>query len=184
MPMHEHKPAQAQVDQAIDWLVKLRFGSPSPHAPEQFRQWVSDERVTVLNQTPSAFAQIIAADATSPDAAPLSLRYVIMGGEALEPATLLGWLAKYGEDAPQIINMYGITETTVHVTWRRITLVDARQGGKSPIGEPLDDLEIYLLDAQRRPVPGGWWRCWGRSGGWAWGGQESLRDVRPWASGR
>ncbi|HFG7806485.1 TPA: amino acid adenylation domain-containing protein [Salmonella enterica subsp. enterica serovar Java] len=124
-------------------------------SPEQFRQWVSDERVTVLNQTPSAFAQFIAADATSSDAAPLSLRYVIMGGEALEPATLLGWLAKYGEDAPQIINMYGITETTVHVTWRRITLADARQGGKSPIGEPLDDLEIYLLDAQRRPVPPG-----------------------------
>ncbi|WP_201163589.1 MULTISPECIES: FecR domain-containing protein [unclassified Pseudomonas] len=41
MPMHEHKPAQAQVDQAIDWLVKLRFGSPSPHAQEQFRQWLA-----------------------------------------------------------------------------------------------------------------------------------------------
>ncbi|MGD8204459.1 amino acid adenylation domain-containing protein [Pantoea sp. FN0305] len=124
-------------------------------SPEQFRQWVSDENVTVLNQTPSAFAQFIAADASHSDATPLQLRYVIMGGEALEPATLLGWLAKYGDASPQIINMYGITETTVHVTWRRITLADALQGGKSPIGVPLDDLEIWLLDAHQRPVPPG-----------------------------
>ncbi|MBD2816137.1 amino acid adenylation domain-containing protein [Xenorhabdus sp. Flor] len=122
--------------------------------PGHFYQWVQQEKVTVLNQTPSAFLLFITADdqlseAKKNDMEPsLSLRYVILGGEALEPANLLGWFKKHGDEKPEIINMYGITETTVHVTYRRIMQADALQGGKSPIGEALDDLEIFLLDKQ------------------------------------
>ncbi|PHM54829.1 pyoverdine synthetase D [Xenorhabdus hominickii] len=122
--------------------------------PERFYQWVQQEGVTVLNQTPSAFQQFMAADNQLSEMHhkeaknSLALRYVILGGEALEPTHLQGWFKKYGDGVPEIINMYGITETTVHVTYRRITEADALQGGKSPIGEALDDLEIFLLDEQ------------------------------------
>ncbi|MBD2800916.1 amino acid adenylation domain-containing protein [Xenorhabdus sp. M] len=124
--------------------------------PGDFYQWVLQEKVTVLNQTPSAFQLFIAADSQLNGAKKedekneLSLRYVILGGEALEPAKLQGWFKKHGDEQPHVINMYGITETTVHVTYRRIRQSDAQQGGKSPIGEALDDLEIFLLDKQHR----------------------------------
>ncbi|WP_319926251.1 non-ribosomal peptide synthetase [Xenorhabdus littoralis] len=124
--------------------------------PGDFYQWVQQEKVTVLNQTPSAFQLFIAADSQlngakkEDEKSALSLRYVILGGEALEPAKLQGWFKKHGDEQPHIINMYGITETTVHVTYRRIMQPDALQGGKSPIGEALDDLEIFLLDKQHR----------------------------------
>ncbi|WP_426576896.1 amino acid adenylation domain-containing protein [Xenorhabdus stockiae] len=127
--------------------------------PGHFYQWVQQEKVTVLNQTPSAFQLFMAADEqlNKEDKnginSSLSLRYVILGGEALEPANLLGWFKKHGDELPEIINMYGITETTVHVTYRRIRQADALQGGKSPIGEALDDLEIFLLDGQGRLSP-------------------------------
>ena len=88
--------------------------------PETFYQLLSAQKVTVLNQTPSAFRQLIAAEENARDVLPLSLRYVIFGGEALELAALRPWVARHGDDQPQLINMYGITETTVHVTYRRI----------------------------------------------------------------
>ncbi|MDR0217662.1 MAG: amino acid adenylation domain-containing protein [Enterobacteriaceae bacterium] len=128
--------------------------------PGHFYQWVQQEKVTVLNQTPSAFQLFMAADeqlmaTDKPRVGALSLRYVILGGEALEPANLQDWFSRHGDGQPEIINMYGITETTVHVTYRRIRQADAfrngkTQGGKSPIGEALDDLEIFLLDGQGR----------------------------------
>ncbi|WP_137936792.1 non-ribosomal peptide synthetase [Chitinivorax sp. B] len=125
-------------------------------SPEAFHQLVVRERVTVLNQTPSAFKQFIAADqAAGLPAKALSLRYVVFGGEALEPASLRPWLDKYGDAAPQLINMYGITETTVHVTYRPITRQDAERPGSSPIGVAIPDLRLFILDAQRRPVPVG-----------------------------
>ncbi len=121
-------------------------------SPEDFERLLRSERVTVLNQTPSAFGQL----AHLPQAlAPgLSLRWVIFGGEALDPQRLRGWIARHGDAAPQLINMYGITETTVHVSFRRITAADVAGAG-SPIGEAIPDLELHVLDAQLHPVPVG-----------------------------
>ncbi|HEY4597271.1 MAG TPA: AMP-binding protein, partial [Thermoanaerobaculia bacterium] len=118
--------------------------------PEGFYRLLRDERVTVLNQTPSAFRQLIWAAEGKP--ADLALRYVIFGGEALEPASLAPWLARYGE-RPRLINMYGITETTVHVTYR--PLEEADLAGGSRIGVPIPDLAVHLLDAFLQPVPVG-----------------------------
>ena len=84
-----------------------------------------EEEVTVLNQTPSAFRQLIQV-CEQEDENKICSRYVIFGGEALEPTSLLPWFQRYGEKNPQLINMYGITETTVHVTYYPITLDDAR----------------------------------------------------------
>ena len=79
----------------------------------------------MLNQTPSAFRQLIRAEEAALGGAPdLALRYVIFGGEALEPASLAPWFARHGDERPRLVNMYGITETTVHVTYRPVRAAD------------------------------------------------------------
>ncbi|MFE7138437.1 amino acid adenylation domain-containing protein [Streptomyces sp. NPDC057644] len=121
--------------------------------PYAFLELLRTERVTVLNQTPTAFRQLAAAaeDADYPE---LALRTVVFGGEALDPATLGGWVGGYGIRRPGLVNMYGITETTVHVTVRPLTLADL-SGSLSPIGRPVSDLRVHLLDADMNEVPDG-----------------------------
>lgn len=111
------------------------------------------EQVTVLNQTPSAFWALLAAQ--EGDAAwSRSLRWVVFGGEAFDPGRLRSWFGHPEGRAARLINMYGITETTVHVTWQEIDASMMAQS-LSPIGRPLPDLRVYLLDEARRPVPWG-----------------------------
>src|SRR5262249_28304338 len=91
--------------------------------PAAFRKLLIDERVTILNQTPSAFRQLIQADlAEAP--APYALREIIFAGEALEMQSLKPWIERYGDAKPRLVNKYGITETTVHTTYRPITRAD------------------------------------------------------------
>ena len=113
-------------------------------SPDAFHELLRRERVTVLNQTPSAFRQLIEADRAAGAPAP-GLRFVIFGGEALDLAALRPWVERYGDERPALVNMYGITETTVHVTYRRILEADVRAGSRSPIGVQIPDLELYLL---------------------------------------
>ncbi|WP_330277064.1 amino acid adenylation domain-containing protein [Lentzea sp. NBC_00516] len=124
-----------------------------PHAvsrtPHEFLRLLEEERVTVLNQTPSAFYQLMRADAESTGRT-LSLRYVVFGGEALDPRRLTDWYARHPA-SPVLINMYGITETTVHVTYAPLT--EATTGGV--IGVPIPDLRVYVLDERLAPVPVG-----------------------------
>ena len=122
-------------------------------SPEAFLDLLASERVTVLSQTPSAFRQLAAADAARPR--DLALRAVIFGGEALDLSSLAAWVERHGADSPALINMYGITETTVHATYRRIEAEDLRTPDRSPIGRPLPDLSLTLLGAELRPVPVG-----------------------------
>jgi amino acid adenylation domain-containing protein len=121
--------------------------------PEAFHALVQREGVTVLNQTPSAFRQFIQVD--DERGGELSLRYVVFGGEALEPASLREWVERRGADTPRLVNMYGITETTVHVTYRPLSRDDVFGGSGSPIGRAIPDLRLYVLDPARRPVPVG-----------------------------
>jgi non-ribosomal peptide synthetase component F len=102
--------------------------------------------VTVLNQTPSAFRQLIWEETSAATKADLFLRYVIFGGEALELQSLKPWFDRHGDQRPKLINMYGITETTVHVTYRPISLRDLSRESGSVIGVPIPDLELYVLD--------------------------------------
>ena len=120
-------------------------------SPGDFYHLLCQERVTVLNQTPSAFLQL--SDAQAEATEQHSLRVVIFGGEALELRTLRPWIARNGADKPQLVNMYGITETTVHVTYRRLTADEIESEQSSVIGKPIPDLRVYLLDSQRQPVP-------------------------------
>lgn len=120
--------------------------------PEEFYRLLVSERVTVLNQTPSAFALVDRVDAQVGSG--LSLRVVIFGGEALALGSLRGWMARHGDERPELVNMYGITETTVHVTYRRVRLRDAAER-ESLIGVPIPDMQIYLLDESLEPVAAG-----------------------------
>ncbi|HLK54917.1 MAG TPA: amino acid adenylation domain-containing protein [Chthonomonadaceae bacterium] len=124
-------------------------------SPEEFWELVVREGVTVLNQTPSAFYALMRAEEKSASSGSHDLRYVIFGGEALELGQLSGWLERHGEECPQLINMYGITETTVHVTYRRILKSDVEAGLGSLIGRSLPDLTLYVLDGALQPVPVG-----------------------------
>ncbi|MFB6889988.1 amino acid adenylation domain-containing protein [Kitasatospora sp. NPDC056327] len=124
-------------------------------APAEFLELLRAERVTVLSQTPSAFQQLVQAETEAgpgtPDGAPLALRTVVFGGEALEPAHLAAWTARHGFAAPELVNMYGITETTVHVTHHRL----AGGGARGAVGTPLPDLRVHVLDHVLQPVPAG-----------------------------
>jgi amino acid adenylation domain-containing protein len=124
-------------------------------SPEGFRELVLSEGVTVLNQTPSAFRQFIQADLQSSAPVKSDLRYVIFGGEALELSSLRPWFDRHGDEQPKLINMYGITETTVHVTYRPISQKDLQAGAGSVIGVAIPDLRVLLLDAHQNPVPTG-----------------------------
>ncbi|SDX08991.1 non-ribosomal peptide synthase domain TIGR01720/amino acid adenylation domain-containing protein [Marininema mesophilum] len=123
-------------------------------SPKDFYQLLIEEKVTVLNQTPTAFRQLIqVSEQIEGENGHLALRYVIFGGEALEPSSLLPWFKRYGDEQPQLINMYGITETTVHVTYYPLTYEEASQVLGSNIGKQIPDLQVYVLDTNQQPVP-------------------------------
>ncbi|MFE6080738.1 amino acid adenylation domain-containing protein [Streptomyces virginiae] len=107
-------------------------------SPQEFHALLHRERVTVLNQTPAAFRQLVRHEEEQPPGAGPAdldaLRLVVFAGEALPPEMLRPWIARHGEDRPELVNMYGITETTVHSTYRRMTSADLDAGAGSMIG--------------------------------------------------
>ncbi|MGJ0607770.1 amino acid adenylation domain-containing protein [Cylindrospermopsis raciborskii] len=121
--------------------------------PQTFLRLLEEQKVTVLNQTPSAFAQLLAVADSNCNLD--NLRYVIFGGEALNLGSLSPWFEKYGDNQTRLVNMYGITETTVHVTYRPISKQDIDNLSGSLIGEPIPDLDIYILDADGNLLPTG-----------------------------
>ncbi len=125
-------------------------------SPDALYHLLAEEGVTVLNQTPSAFRQLLQAEASQPTARELSLRAVIFGGEALDPASLAPWFERHGDERPRLVNMYGITETTVHVTYRAIHAADISDlSGGSVVGRSIPGWRIHLLDRQGELVPAG-----------------------------
>ncbi|GKT25654.1 non-ribosomal peptide synthetase [Acidovorax sp. SUPP3334] len=119
-------------------------------SPQDFVQLLREQQVTILNQTPSAFGQLMEqSEAYRPG---LALRCVIFGGEALEPQRLRPWIEHWGDEHPRLINMYGITETTVHVTYRPVTRADL-EAPRSPVGVAIPDLGLCVLDSALQPVP-------------------------------
>ncbi|MCY7894549.1 amino acid adenylation domain-containing protein [Bacillus vallismortis] len=125
-------------------------------SPESFLRLLVKEGVTVLNQTPSAFYQLMQAEREQPDLGQaLSLRYIIFGGEALELSRLEDWYNRHPENRPQLVNMYGITETTVHVSYIELDREIAALRANSLIGCGIPDLGVYVLDERLQPVPPG-----------------------------
>ncbi|MEE6138711.1 amino acid adenylation domain-containing protein [Mycobacterium sp. 050128] len=123
-------------------------------SPEDLHALLVSEQVSVLSQTPSAFYALQAADALQPELGQqLKLQTVVFGGEALEPQRLQTWLHNH-PGLPRMINMYGITETTVHASFREIVDADV-DSNSSPIGVPLAHLAFFVLDGWLRPVAPG-----------------------------
>jgi amino acid adenylation domain-containing protein len=126
-------------------------------SPESFHGWLLGEQVTILNQTPSAFRQLIPVAVRPGEDGAGALRWVIFGGEALDPRSLALWWQRHGERGPGLVNMYGITETTVHVTYRRLLGRDVLSASGSVIGAPIPSLSAYVLDRRGQPAPLGVW---------------------------
>ena len=116
---------------------------------EQFLQLLQRENVTVLNQTPAAFYNLIRVEERKPEPL-LSLRYVIFGGEALKPSLLRPFRNRYPNT--ELINMYGITETTVHVTSLMLSDEDLEKE-ISNIGRPIPTTRTYIVDRHLNPMP-------------------------------
>lgn len=134
--------------------------SRTTRSPADVVRLVAREGVTVFSQTPSAFYQFAAArqryaDAGEPDG-PLSLRLVLLSGEALQPALLANWYDR-NPALPTLVNSYGITETTVFVTYLGLSSNIAVAGAPSAIGPALPGLRTYVLDQRLQPVPLGAW---------------------------
>ncbi len=143
-------------------------------APD-FLRLLADQRVTVLNQTPSAFYELARADAEDPaTSSRLALRYLIFGGEALDLARLEEWYERHDHHEPELVNMYGITETTVHVT--HAALDRDLTAATGLVGRPVPGYRCYVLDDGLKLVPPGvvgelyvggtgvGWGYWGRGG--------------------
>ncbi|PRI12834.1 AMP-binding protein, partial [Mycobacterium shigaense] len=123
-------------------------------SPQDFHALLVAEQVSVLSQTPSAFYALQSVDGVRLELGrQLKLEAVVFGGEALDPQRLAGWVDHHS-GLPRLINMYGITETTVHASFREVTLSDV-DSSISPVGVPLGHLAFFVLDGWLRPVPVG-----------------------------
>lgn len=117
-----------------------------------FCELLSTEQVTVLNQTPSAFSQLIGADLRMERK--LALRLIIFGGEPLDVGMLAPWFARHSPAHCRVVNMFGITETTVHVTVHTVTPQAVIAGSRS-VGRPLAGWHVSVRDEQGRLLPPG-----------------------------
>ncbi|TWJ22977.1 amino acid adenylation domain-containing protein [Micromonospora endolithica] len=122
--------------------------------PRAFGELLADEGVTVLSQVPTAFGHLVAELEAHPIALP-ELRYVVFGGEALNTGAVRAWRELGVAPAATLVNMYGITETTVHVTFAALEDDTGTLPGATPIGRPLPHLRVLLVDERLRPVPAG-----------------------------
>ncbi|MCK5525352.1 MAG: amino acid adenylation domain-containing protein [Thiomargarita sp.] len=122
-------------------------------SPNAFYQLLCKEQITVLNQTPMAFYHLIETDKVARDNR-LNLRYIMIGGEVLNFGHLEPWFHKHGDKVPQLVNLYGLTEVTVNVSAYRLSWDDVGRA-ICLIGNPIPDVQVYLLDEDKKEVPSG-----------------------------
>lgn len=119
-------------------------------SPKAFLNLLRNEKVTVLNQTPTFFYNLLEQEIKNNNDSLLQIRYIIFGGEALKPNLIKSWKDKY--PFTKLINMYGITETTVHVTFKELSNNDL-MSSNSNIGVPIPTLKLLILDNKQRLLP-------------------------------
>ena len=119
---------------------------------EEFFHFLNEEKITVLNQTPTAFKSLCLNNNKKFAATAINVRYLILAGEKLIPSTLKAWYENY--PSCRLINMYGITETTVHVTYKEISSKEITEN-KSNIGAPIPTASCYVLDSDLQPCAPG-----------------------------
>ena len=114
-----------------------------------FLKILQEKKVTVLNQTPPAFNALLGEELKEEEPK-LNIRFIVFGGEALKPIMLKEWKNRYPDT--KLINMYGITETTVHVTYKEITDYEI-DNNISNIGRPIPTLKTYIMDKNLKLLP-------------------------------
>ena len=125
-------------------------------SPEEFCEFIRSRAVTVLSQTPSAFRELLTRGRlVHSQTHPLALRSVVLAGEPLELSMLQSWFEAFGSSCPRVVNMYGITETTVHSTYRHITRADITDNLGSPIGRALPSVQTTVFDTNMRVLAKG-----------------------------
>ena len=124
-------------------------------SPTAFLELLVNQQVTVLSQTPAAFYQLAEEISVQGKRAPATLRTIVFGGEALDVARLQCWYEIHKNGGPTLVNMYGITETTVHVTYMALDPAHSGVFASSPVGRAIGDLNVYLLDPHMNLVPPG-----------------------------
>ncbi|WP_432277394.1 amino acid adenylation domain-containing protein [Kitasatospora brasiliensis] len=149
---------------AFDWTVWEMWGAllhgarlvvvpyVTSRSPEEFAQLLEQERVSYLCLTPSALRQLEPVLRRSPRALPV-LKWIMLGGEALDPAVVQRWFELDPPPPARLCNLYGITETTVHVTTH--DLASGTGFDRSLIGAPMPHLSAQVLDDWLRPCPPG-----------------------------
>ncbi|WP_199489221.1 non-ribosomal peptide synthetase [Micromonospora craniellae] len=132
---------------APDWIAR---------DPGALHDLVTAHGVTVFSQTPAVFERFVAEDTVrGDDPEKLRLRYVFLGADRLDARTLRPWADRHPIERTRLVNLYGVTETSVVSTFHPITIDEIRHGGASVIGTALPNQRVYLLDEQGRPVPDG-----------------------------
>jgi len=121
--------------------------------PEALLDVLERRRVTILCETPTAFGQLVWA--TRSAAPRLSLDTIALAGEAVDPAAVLEWFDRFGEERPRVLNLYGPTETTVYASWCELSAEAFRPSAGTPIGRPLPNRRLYVLDRFGEPLPPG-----------------------------
>ncbi len=120
-----------------------------------FLQLIKAHKVSVLNQVPEAFYNLIREESRQPSHT-LSdhLRYVFLRGGKLESSNFQQWIDHYDLDTIHLIDMYGTTETTVYASFYRLTLADLEPTrANRSIGIPLPGTTIHIYDPYLNPLP-------------------------------
>jgi amino acid adenylation domain-containing protein len=112
----------------------------------KFHELLVSKNITVLNQTPKSFYNLMLVDDSG--TALNNIRYVLFGGDKLYSKNVESWCKKYPKT--QLVNMYGITETTVHVTYKPITFE-----AHSNIGIALPGYELSVRNKENNEIPNG-----------------------------
>jgi amino acid adenylation domain-containing protein len=117
-------------------------------SPRELAEYVRRQEVSVLFVTTALFNQL----AQTVPGIFRPLNHVLFGGEAADPRLVREVLDK---GPPQrLLHMYGPTETTTFATWHQVQAVP--EGARTvPIGRPIANTQVYLLDPHRQPVPPG-----------------------------
>lgn len=121
-------------------------------SPQALTELLRSEGITVLSQTPSAFRQLLSARSEARTSFAPSLRFIFFSGEPVVVQDLKSWFERHGDQSPQLINTYAITETGGQITFRRLTRMDVKEGRENFIGQCLSDLQVYILDQELQPI--------------------------------
>jgi nonribosomal peptide synthetase DhbF len=122
--------------------------------PVEFARLLAQSGITVLNQTPSAFGGLMRHLDPERHESHKALRAIVFGGETLPMRTLAGWSFDDVAGCPRLINMYGITEVTVHASFHEVRASDVARDD-SVIGTAIPGAGLHILDPQGEPVPTG-----------------------------